>query len=116
MRLSFWYFSNIDELTVDIFDGRSWNQELTINNTNNTLQSVRFVVDLINMYYKIKIYHFFGFNSTQSDWAIDDIADNAPTCFKPTAIASTASTTTSVTLNWITGGASNWQIEYGVNP
>ena len=54
-----------------------------------------------------------GFNSTQSDWAIDDIEiDNAPTCFKPTAIASTASTTSSIT-GWTTGGATNWQIEYG---
>ena len=130
-ELSFWWHaagSNIDELTVDIFDGRSWNQELTINNTNNTLQSVpgdpwkEAVVDLINyvgdtikLRFTASRVTASGFNSTQSDWAIDDIAiDNAPTCFKPTAIASTASTTTSVTLNWITGGASNWQIEYGV--
>jgi len=32
---------------------------------------------------------------------------------KPTAITSTASTTTSITLSWTTGGSSNWQIEYG---
>ena len=50
----------------------------------------------------------FGFNSTQSDWAIDDMKiDNAPTCFKPTAMASTASTTSSITLSWTTGGATN---------
>jgi PKD repeat protein len=32
---------------------------------------------------------------------------------EPTVFASTASTTTSVSLSWTTGGASNWQIEYG---
>ena len=56
----------------------------------------------------------FGFNSTQADWALDDIkVDNAPTCLEPSVFASTASTTTSVSLSWTTGGASNWQIEYG---
>ncbi|MGB0182574.1 MAG: fibronectin type III domain-containing protein [Schleiferiaceae bacterium] len=129
-ELSFWWHAaggNIDEMEVEIYDGSTWTSELTINSTNNTLQSgpgdpwQEAVIDLssyagdtIKVRFTGSRASTFGFTSTQADWAIDDIEiDNAPTCLKPTAIASTASTTTSITLSWTTGGASNWQIEYG---
>ena len=129
-ELTFWWHAaggNIDEMEVEIFDGTSWNLELTINSANNALQSgpgdpwqesvvdlINYVGDTIKLRFTASRGTAFGFNSTQSDWAIDDIEiDNAPTCFKPTAIASTASTTSSITLSWTTGGATNWQIEYG---
>ena len=129
-ELSFWWHAaggNIDEMEVEIYDGSTWTSELTINSTNNTLQSgpgdpwQEAVIDLssyagdtIKVRFTGSRSSTFGFTSTQADWAIDDIEiDNAPTCLKPTAITSTASTTTSVTLSWTTGGASNWQIEYG---
>ena len=129
-ELTFWWHAaggNIDELEVEIYDGSAWSSELTINSTNNTLQTgpgdpwQEAVVDLsayagdtIKVRFTGSRSSAFGFTSTQADWAIDDIEiDNAPTCLKPTAISTTASTTTSITLSWTTGGASNWQIEYG---
>ena len=129
-ELSFWWHaagSNLDKMEIDIYSGGSWSNELTINSTNYTFQSSpgdpwqEAIVDLasyIGDTIKIRFTGYktstFGFTSTSSDWAIDDIeVDNAPTCLKPTALASTASTTTSVTVSWTTGGASNWQIEYG---
>ena len=129
-ELTFWWHAaggNIDELEVEIYDGSTWSSELTINSTNNTLQTgpgdpwQEAVVDLstyagdtIKVRFTGSRSSAFGFTSTQADWAIDDIEiDNAPTCLKPTAISTTASTTTSITLSWTTGGASNWQIEYG---
>ena len=46
--------------------------------------------------------------------AIDDISIyEQPTCPKPTNLAFTSNTTTSITMNWTSGGANNWQIEYG---
>ena len=129
-ELTFWWHAaggNIDEMEVEIYDGSTWTSELTINSTNNTLQSgpgdpweeavvdlTSYAGDTIKVRFTGSRSSTFGFTSTQADWAIDDIEiDNAPTCLKPTAIASTASTTTSVTLSWTTGGSSNWQIEYG---
>ena len=129
-ELTFWWHGaggNIDELEVDIFSGGTWTNELIVNSTNFTLQAnpaspwEEGVVDLSSYAgdtIKVRFTGYrsstFGFNSTQADWALDDIkVDNAPTCIEPTAFASTASTTTSVTLAWTTGGASNWQIEYG---
>ena len=106
-ELSFWWHAaggNIDEMEVEIYDGFTWTSELTINSTNNTLQSgpgdpwQEAVIDLssyagdtIKVRFTGSRASTFGFTSTQADWAIDDIEiDNAPTCLKPTAIASTA--------------------------
>jgi PKD repeat protein len=129
-ELTFWWHGaggNIDDLEVDIFSGGTWTNELIVNSTNYTLQAnpaapwEEGVVDLSSYAgdtIKVRFTGYrsstFGFNSTQADWALDDIkVDNAPTCLEPTVFASTASTTTSVSLSWTTGGASNWQIEYG---
>jgi large repetitive protein len=126
-ELRFWWHAagtNLDKLEVAVESNGTWSTELTINTTSATFQSSpgdpweEAVVDLSGYLNDTIKLRFKGFRnstfSTNADWAIDDIeVDNAPTCFTPTAIASTASTTTSVTLSWTTGGASNWQIEYG---
>ena len=53
-------------------------------------------------------------NERRSDMAIDEITiDEAPACPQPQALAGSNITANSVTLSWTTGGASNWQIEYG---
>lgn len=126
-ELRFWWHGAgnlIDELEVEIYDGSTWTSELTINSTNNTLQAgpgdpweeavidlAAYIGDTIKIRFTASRTSSFG---TQADWAIDDIEiDNAPTCLKPTVIASTGNTTTSVTLSWTTGGANNWHIEYG---
>lgn len=53
-------------------------------------------------------------NQNRADIAIDDVTiDNVPTCFPPTNVQVTATTTTTATISWTTGGATAWQIEYG---
>jgi len=129
-QVSFWWHgagNNIDQLEVDVYSGGSWTTELTIDASGYTLQAspadawqegvvdlTSYAGDTIKLRFVAYRASTFGFNSTTADWAIDDIeVDNAPTCFPPTAISSTGNTTTSVTLSWTTGGATNWQIEYG---
>jgi len=129
-QVSFWWHgagNNIDQLEVDVFSGGSWTTELTIDASGYTLQAspadawqegvvdlTSYVGDTIKLRFVAYRASTFGFNSLTGDWAIDDIeVDNAPTCLPPTVLATTANTTTSVTLSWTTGGASNWQVEYG---
>lgn len=129
-ELRFWWHgagSNINDLEVEVWDGSSWTSELVVNSTNNTLQSAptspwqESVVDLsgyagdtVKIRFTAARSITNGFQAQLADWAIDDLSiDNAPTCLKPSALASTASATSSVTLSWTTGGATQWQIEYG---
>ncbi len=53
-------------------------------------------------------------NERRSDMAIDDVTiDEAPACPQPSQFTHSNVTTNSVTLSWTSGGATNWQIEYG---
>ncbi len=48
------------------------------------------------------------------DIALDDIIiQAAPSCITPTVLNATSITSSSATLGWTTGGASNWRVEYG---
>ncbi len=47
------------------------------------------------------------------DIAIDDFAVKDLSCPRPSALSATGATKNSITLSWTSGGASNWQIEYG---
>lgn len=58
-------------------------------------------------------------NKYHSNYAyayIDNLSiDIIPTCFKPTLLTTTATTTNSITLSWTPGGEEdNWNIEYGL--
>lgn len=53
------------------------------------------------------------FNSTSAPAPGQVITFSPPTCFLPTALTATALTPTSATLGWTTGGAAQWNVEYG---
>ena len=129
-ELRFWWHgagSNIDQLEVAVRSGSTWTTELTIDASSATLQSTpadawqEGVVDLTSYAgdtVQVRFTAFrttaFGLNAQLADWAIDDLSiDNAPTCLQPSSLAATGSSTTSITLGWTTGGAAQWQIEYG---
>jgi hypothetical protein len=62
---------------------------------------------------KFVAYRYQGF-SNQVDISIDDFdIHEAPTCPKPTNFASTGATSNSASFGWTTGGATNWQLNYG---
>lgn len=121
--LSFWYWSKDStvSLSVDIWDGTQWNigeivdsvgtgsawQEMSVNIssylTTPTIR-VRFVVDENN-----------GL-CCGNDVAIDDVLiDEQPTCPNPGGLGAFNITTNSANVFWTTGGASNWNVEYGVS-
>jgi hypothetical protein len=47
-------------------------------------------------------------------WAVDNVViADVPSCIVPTALGTTGVTATTASLNWTTGGATNWNLEYG---
>lgn len=123
-ELKFYYHmfgGDITTLEVRVFDGGGWTSVLTVSGQQNTSSAdpwIEAIVDLIafagdTIKVEFKATKAVGF-SLDADIALDDISiDEKPACPKPTNFVSTGSTTTSIDLSWTTGGASNWDIEYG---
>ncbi len=55
-----------------------------------------------------------AFRTTSDGYSFDDIAIRE-TCPGPTKLTATQITQTSATLSWVAGGASNWDLEYGLS-
>lgn len=124
-ELKFWYHMfgpNVGDLVVEITNngGSTWSNLTTITGQQQTGQGgawLEAIVDL-SIYANDTVQFRFTANKTtfgnQSDIAIDDIGiDEAPACPKPLGLQITNTTATEVTLSWTTGGATDWQIEYG---
>ncbi len=119
-RLNFWYYIGNDnvltsKLLIDVYDGTTWHMgvsKITFTQTgwlnhNVNLTAYKSATSRIR---------FRGVETTDfnSDISIDDIkVEETPSCVAPTALNVTALTSTSATLNWTTGGASNWKVQYG---
>ena len=122
-ELRFWYHmfgQDIDKLVVAVNAGSGWSNVNTISGQQQTAASAAWLEKIISLSSyvgdTIQI-RFRAFRSTgtafRASIAIDDIRiDNTPTCPNPTNIQQTANTQTTITLDWTTGGATNWQIQY----
>jgi len=116
------YGNSMGTLRVDIFNATSgvwfngiWTQSGQQHSSGTDPYSEA-IVDLSAFAGDSIIVRFSGIkgNERRSDMAIDDISiDEAPACPQPQSVVSSNITTTTVTLAWTTGGATNWQIEYG---
>lgn len=124
-ELSYWYHmfgNNVNDLYVEISNdgGTSYTGVDTLNGNQQNGQTDPWkeaIID-ISAYANDTIIIRFRAEKTsfgnQSDIAIDDVSvDEAPSCPKPTALTPTGRTSTTITVSWTTGGASNWQIEFG---
>lgn len=123
-ELTFWYHAfgaDIDSLTVEVFNGTIWQREWSISGSQQTAKADPWIEATVNISayandtIKVRIKGYrnstFAFNSAV---AIDDFdIHEQPSCPKPSALAVTSTSSNSVTLSWTTGGATNWQIEYG---
>lgn len=122
-ELRFWYHMfgiDINKLEVYINNGGSWSLINTITGQQQTSANAAWAERIVslNSYVgdsirlRFRAFRTNGF-SFRASIAIDDIRiDNIPTCPEPTNLSSTSSTATSLTLNWTSGGATNWQIKY----
>lgn len=123
-ELSFWYHmfgADIDSLILEVSNGASWSTEWTIAGQQQTSSNDAWLEAVVNLsaYANDTIKLRFtavrnaGFGQ-QSEIAIDD-ADihEQPNCPKPSNLTVTGVTANSITLSWTSGGANNWQIEYG---
>ena len=123
-ELSFWYHMfgpDIDSLILDISDGGSWTNEFAIGGAQQNANSDPWTEVVINMssyandtvklrFTAVKAAGF----TQQADIAIDDLdIHEQPSCPQPSNLVATNVTANSVTLSWTSGGATDWQIEYG---
>ena len=126
-ELRFYYhmFGNsMGTLRVDVYKGSSgtWtNGVWSISGQQHSSGSDPFTVGIVDLSAYAGdsvIIRFSGIkgNERRSDMAIDAMSiDEAPACPQPSLLVASNITTTSVDLSWTTGGATNWQIEYGVS-
>ena len=121
-ELSFWYHmygSDIDSLEVFVDDGVSRTSVFTRVGQQQSSQTAAWKEALVNLTAYANdtitlIFRGVRQNNSAAEIAIDDInIDEAPSCPKPRNFAFTARTDSSITLSWTSGGATNWQIEYG---
>ncbi len=124
-ELSYWYHmfgNNVNELYVEVstdngltyigVDTLSGNQQNAQNDL--WLEAKVNLSAFVNQTVTIKFTAEKTSNGNQSDISIDDVkVDEAPTCPKPSALAITGASASSITLNWTSGGATDWQVVYG---
>ena len=122
-ELRFWYHmfgADIDKLEVAVNNGTGWTTINTITGQQQTSGTAAWQERIISLsaYVGDTIrLRFRGFRSTSFGFrgsiAIDDIrVDNTPSCPAPTNVTLNSSTTTSLTIGWTSGGATNWLIGY----
>lgn len=114
------YGAGIGSLDVDVFDGTNWNNAIfTISGQQQTATTDPWLTATVSLsaYANTSIKLRFTANqgpTTLSDIAIDDVdIHEQPACPLPSGLSTSNITSNSVELSWTSGGASNWQIEYG---
>ena len=114
--------TNYQTLTVDVYDGTSWNNAMFVwgpTQNNSSWQEITVPLNTLTITGPIQV-RFSVAKSAGSpyydDMIIDDVfVEEAPTCPKPTALTATAMTINSVTLGWTIGNAETaWDIQYGI--
>ena len=118
-RLIFWYHmygAGIDSLNVEVDNGSGFTNIFGLagpQQTSNNDGWLRASIDLSSYSGDTLVIRFRGTNSNfQGDIAIDEVSVDDINCPAPTNLQTTASTGTSITVSWNTGGAANWQVAY----
>ncbi len=122
-HLNFWYHlygNSVVGLEVDINDGSGWSQIFSLTGQQQTSGTDAWKEAIVNLSAYANDTVVIRWKSTNNnggtnnDVAIDDVLiDTLPSCPKPTNFTVAGNTQNSVTLDWTTGGASDWNISYG---
>ncbi len=125
-ELTFWYHmygEAIGSLEVDVWDGSTWTNELTINGEQQTANADPYrkaIVDLSSYSGTIKLRFFVTVGSTGSsfncDVAIDEIdIHQAPACPQPTNLQLSTIGPFSATLAWtaVSNASGGYEVIYG---
>ncbi len=121
MRL--WINSDREDATnvtfsIDFFDGAAWNTAIYTRSANTAgWEEVILPLGAYTITGNIQFRFIVDENNGSDfddDFAIDDFSiAEAPSCPQPSNLAIANITSTSADMSWTTGGATNWQIEYG---
>lgn len=112
------YYRSIggDSGAVDVFDGTNWVNVYATTSTvgafSNPNHQTIDITAYANANLQVRFYYDDG-NNWAWYWAVDNFSVRDIACADPTALGATNLTTTSADLFWTTGGASNWNVEYG---
>jgi hypothetical protein len=115
------YGASMGDLVVEVSTdtGNTWTAVLTLSGPDQTAETDPWKQGSVALTaYKTAntLIRFAGVrgSSFTSDMSIDDIKmEEGPTCPAPTALNAVSFTATSAELSWTSGGANNWNIEYG---
>jgi len=116
------YGNSMGSLAVDVYSTatQSWtNKVFTLTGQQQSSATdpwLEAIVDLsafVNDSVAIRFIATKG-NERRSDMAIDEVqVQDAPACPQPDSLQVTNATQSSITLSWRSGGATQWQLEYG---
>ncbi len=123
-ELRFWYHMfgiGIDSLAIWVNNGSGFNHLFSLTGQQQNASTDAWqeaVVSLANFVNDTISLKFIGYRnspfSNQAPISIDDLRiDEQPNCPQPSNLVVNSNTASSITLGWTSGGASNWQIEYG---
>lgn len=122
-QFSFWYhmFGNaIGNMQVEIDNGTGFTNLVTFTGAQQTSGGDAWKEQIIDLSAYTNDTVQFRFlvdkptNSTLANAAIDDIEiKEAPSCPKPQLLQVLGTTATTAQLSWLTGGAADWEVEYG---
>lgn len=120
------YSNNTDDaaqnsLEIDAWDGTAW---VNIHTYSGNFDGWKRIYGIIpasiptTTYFRmVQVGSTVGGLQFYNDLLIDDFfVDEAPTCFEPTNITATVLNANSAQIDFTTGGATNWNLEYGVAP
>lgn len=100
---------------VEVYNGTVWDTiaEGSSLSTSNPQSESFDITSLTGGSTAAKIrFHWIGDYSWY--WIVDNITVTAVSCLPPTSLSASAITTSTADLSWTTGGASLWNVEYGV--
>jgi len=114
------FYNNLnDSAMVDVWDGTQWVNVLKQTANSGSWAAPNHQTIDISAYANAALKVRFRYDDGGVwawYWAVDNVViADVPSCPAPTALTATNITASAADLGWTTGGAANWNVEYGVS-